>query len=97
VAITIFGALVWQVAERLRQNQEALHREVVARITVEAKAEMARISGEANAEMARITGEAKAEMARLQDKDQSCRFFLQVFGTHDHEPLEEALFKMHNK
>jgi len=76
----------------------------MARITGEAKAELAQAMAKKEAEMAkkeaemaRLQGEAKAEMARLQDKDQSLRFFLQVFGTHDHEPLKEALFEMHNK
>ena len=43
------------------------------------------------AEVKRLKGEAQAEAARLQDKVEMYQYYVQVFGTRDHEPLKESV------
>lgn len=80
VASISISGFVWQVGVHQHGKREAdmkgFHKEVLARVTGEAEAEVARIKGEAKAEVA----QAKAEVAHLQEYKKSCNHLVQILA-----------------
>ena len=96
IALTASIGLTWEITYRFHQTE-------VARIMGEAEAKRRLDEVEAKRRLDKVEVEAKrcqdkveAEAMRHQDKQELYKYFLQVIGTQDYEPLQGMLGKRGN-
>jgi len=87
IALTASVGLMWEITYRFHQAE-------VARIMEEAEAKRKQDKLEVDAK--RNQDKLEAEAARHQDKAELYKYFLQVIGTQNYEPLQVMLGKKGN-